>query len=38
MRFRDPADQRTLRHEEVDPQVRTLIDQAGAKLAAEVRA
>ena len=38
MRFRDPADQRTLRHEEVDPQVAILIDRAKAELAAELRA
>lgn len=38
MRFRDPADQRTLRHEEVDPQVRSLMERAGKELAAEIRA
>jgi phenylalanyl-tRNA synthetase beta chain len=37
MRFRDPADQRTLRHEEVDPQVASLVDRAKRDLAAEIR-
>lgn len=38
MRFRDPADQRTLRHEEVDPQVAALVTRAKSDLAAELRA
>lgn len=38
MRFRDPADQRTLRHEEVDPQVAALVDHARKTLGAELRA
>lgn len=37
MRFRDPSDGRTLRHEEVDPQVNGLIGLAKEKLGAEVR-
>lgn len=38
MRFRDPADQRTLRHEEVDPQVNGLVERAKTTLAAVLRA
>ena len=34
--FRDP--ERTLRHEEVDPQMTTIIERASAELGAEVRA
>jgi len=34
--FRDPA--RTLRHEEVDPQVRAVVALAGEKLGATLRA
>jgi len=37
MRFRDPADERTLRHEEVDPQVEGLVERAKRELGAEVR-
>ena len=36
LRFRDPA--RTLRHEEVDPQVGRVVELAGSQLAATVRA
>lgn len=36
LRFRDPA--RTLRREEVDPQMNTLMDKARAELGAEIRA
>jgi phenylalanyl-tRNA synthetase beta chain len=36
LRFRDP--ERTLRHEEVDPQVAQLVDALKAKVAAELRA
>lgn len=36
MRFRDPN--RTLRHEEVDPQVASVVTRAGEKLGATVRA
>lgn len=36
LRFRDPG--RTLRHEEVDPQVNSLVARAGEKLGATVRA
>lgn len=38
MRFRDPADQRTLRHDEVDPQVAGLIERARKDLDAVLRA
>ncbi|MFN7021560.1 MAG: phenylalanine--tRNA ligase subunit beta, partial [Phycisphaerales bacterium] len=38
MRFRDPADQRTLRHEEVDPMVNGLVARAKEALGATVRA
>lgn len=38
MRFRDPADARTLRHEEVDPQIAALVDRAKSSLGAELRA
>jgi len=37
MRFRDPSDARTLRHEEVDPQVTTLVDAAKQRLGATLR-
>jgi len=36
MRFRDPS--RTLRHEEVDPQVAAVVQQAGERLGAALRA
>jgi phenylalanyl-tRNA synthetase beta chain len=36
LRFRD--DKRTLRHEEVDPQVATVVEKAKAELGAELRA
>jgi phenylalanyl-tRNA synthetase beta chain len=36
LRFRDPA--RTLRHEEVDPQVATLVSLASSTFGAELRA
>lgn len=36
LRFRDPA--RTLRHDEVDPQVAQLVDALKSKIAAELRA
>lgn len=38
VRFRDPADARTLRHEEVDPQIAGLIDLARKDLDAVLRA
>lgn len=38
LRFRDPQDGRTLRHEEIDPQVAGLIDRARSGLDAVLRA